>query len=399
MTTKTAGRIALAILLLSALSSGNWSEQTSGVTAALYDVDCVGPNRAWAVGAGGTIVRTTDRGQNWTGQPSGTTEDLYGVSFVDESNGWVAGEGPVILRTTDGGESWTSQPPGTSNDLLGIAFADLNRGWATGVSGTIIGTTDGGASWASEISGIWGWYRGVAAASPSAAWAIGADWFNHVAPVYRYDGTRWSLQHEITRHRDGQDISEADGGYLWAVADSGTIAHSPDGGANWTTQNSGTTVMLSGVSAVSADYCWVAGADGTILATSDGGTTWSAEASGVTTALYGVRMADTANGWAVGAGGMILHRAGGQAVAERPAATRTSRHGTLVRDALRLQLAPGGRVAVRLYDAGGRLVRTRESDPVRDELVLRLDGIPAGAYVVVVSAPSGSWSWRFVKVD
>lgn len=387
------------LLACAGVCLATWSQQTSGVTVPLYDVECPNPDLAWAVGGGGTIIATTDGGENWTPQASGTSQDLYGVGFVDDLNGWVAGNGPVILRTTDGGANWVSQNPGTGNDLLGIGFADVNRGWAAGVSGTIIGTTNGGVSWTSEVSGIWGWYRGVAVASPTAAWTIGADWFNHVAPVYHCDGTRWTLQYEITRDQDGQDISVADGNHLWAVADAGTIVHSTDAGSSWTTQTSGTTVMLSSVSAVSASLCWTVGDGGTILGTTDGGVTWTPEASGVTGNLYGIKMADSENGWAVGAGGRILRREGGQAVEERFAPGPAGRYGTVVRNELRLRLEPSGRVAVRLYDVGGRLVRVLHSGPARDELALALDGIPAGTYIVEVSATDGRRSLRLVKVD
>jgi hypothetical protein len=66
----------------------------------------VDANVGTAVGAGGTICRTSNGGTTWTVQPSGTEYSLYGVSFRDANIGTVVGEGGTILRTTTGGVVW-----------------------------------------------------------------------------------------------------------------------------------------------------------------------------------------------------------------------------------------------------------------------------------------------------
>src|SRR5260370_26256260 len=69
----------------------------------LNGVAVTDPNTAVAVGAMGTIIRTTDGGATWTVQSSGTTQHLFGVSFTDANTGTVVGDNGTILRTTDGG--------------------------------------------------------------------------------------------------------------------------------------------------------------------------------------------------------------------------------------------------------------------------------------------------------
>lgn len=395
MTTVSRTLLVLVVLLVRAGSGQtDWTPQASGVTVTLRGVACAGPDSAWVVGDSGTILRTTNNGQDWTPQASGTTADLRGVSFVDSRNGWAAGAGPVILRTTDGGSSWESQVPGTANGLRGIVFADPNRGWAVGDAGTIIGTTDGGSTWASEISGVFGLFAGVAAAAPSSAWAIGSDPFGGVAPVYHYDGTGWTRQHDITRNRDGRGVAVTGGAFLWAIADSGTVSHSTDGGENWVEQNSGTEADLGGVSAVSAGHCWVAGAGGVIRRTGDGGASWQADVSESVSDLYGLCMLDSVNGRAAGTDGRILYRTGGVAVEERAGAVPAGRGATLVGSELRLGLPAGERVEFRLYDASGRLVRSLRPGPT-----LSLAGIPAGTYLLGISG-AGRQEWlRFVKCN
>jgi photosystem II stability/assembly factor-like uncharacterized protein len=57
-----------------------------------------------AVGASGTILRTTDGGETWARQSSGTSVSLMAVSFADENNGTAVGAEGTILRTSTGGE-------------------------------------------------------------------------------------------------------------------------------------------------------------------------------------------------------------------------------------------------------------------------------------------------------
>lgn len=391
---------AVALLLVAgAPAAAQWSRQASGVSVALYDIACSGRNQAWAVGAGGTILHTSDSGEHWSPQTSGTNRDLYGVDFVDSLHGWAAGSGPTILCTTDGGASWQPQPAGITDDLLDIAFGSETRGWACGVNGAILGTTDGGASWNREVSGIWGWYRGIAAGSASGAWTIGGDWFNHVSPIYHYNGSSWVHQYDITRSQNGQDIAATGGNILWAVADSGTIAHSTNGGANWAGQNSGTTAALNGVGAVSADRCWIVGAGGLILATTDGGATWQPESSGTARDLQGIAMLDAGFGRACGDGGEILVRAGVQAVAERQPAPVFAGAGTLVRRQLRLAVSGVTRAEVRLFDAAGRPTMTPRSVCGGEEVVLSLDRLAAGVHFVAVTADGRGSAFRFVKAE
>ena len=68
----------------------------------LYSVDFVDSNNGWAVGAAGTIVKSTDGGINWIAQSSGTLMNLKGISFTDRDNGTVVlGEFPLPMKITE----------------------------------------------------------------------------------------------------------------------------------------------------------------------------------------------------------------------------------------------------------------------------------------------------------
>ena len=82
----------------------------------------------WAVGFGGTILRTENGGASWTAQTSGSSNPLWSVSMgADGRLGWAVGVRGTILRTENGGASWTAQTSGTSNDLYSVSMGADGR--------------------------------------------------------------------------------------------------------------------------------------------------------------------------------------------------------------------------------------------------------------------------------
>jgi len=146
-------QVAVLFLALSdAYSQSGWYIQNSGTTENLYDVSFTDANTGTAVGASGTIVRTTNGGTNWTSQWFVITDYFSDVSFTDENTGTVVGYSGTILRTTNGGTNWSSQTSGTTYQLTGVYFTDANTGTAVGEGGTILRTTNGGVTFINQIS-------------------------------------------------------------------------------------------------------------------------------------------------------------------------------------------------------------------------------------------------------
>ena len=75
----------------------------------LQELSFIDTNNGFAVGARGTILKTTDGGINWEIIPAGTENDLYSVSFLSPNIRTVVGNFGAILRTTDAGSHWTIQ--------------------------------------------------------------------------------------------------------------------------------------------------------------------------------------------------------------------------------------------------------------------------------------------------
>ena len=98
----------------------------------LQDFSFADTNNGFAVGARGTILKTTDGGNNWEIIAGETEDDLYSVSFTDSNIGTVVGNFGAILRTTDAGNHWAIQREGISDVLYGVSFTDANNGTSVG---------------------------------------------------------------------------------------------------------------------------------------------------------------------------------------------------------------------------------------------------------------------------
>lgn len=98
-------------LIAAAQQAGPWQMQDSGSTASLRGIHSTDGKTAWASGAGGTVLRTTDGGQHWTkcAIPDATL-DFRGVQGFDAQTAIVMASGPgtksALYKTADGCGSW-----------------------------------------------------------------------------------------------------------------------------------------------------------------------------------------------------------------------------------------------------------------------------------------------------
>lgn len=199
----------------------------------LYAVSSISDRVAWAAGAFGTIVHSSDGGATWTRQASNTEEHLFGIGFADARHGWAVGRTGVILRSRDGGATWEPQAsPVADRHLFDVKAIDANTAAAIGDWGTVLQTRDGGATWEDRSFG-----RDVIL--------------------------------------NGQFWRSAERG--WVVGEGGVILATSDGGRSWVEQESGVYKTLFGVTFTDEANGWAAGLDGLILRTRDGGATWAAQ--------------------------------------------------------------------------------------------------------------------------
>ncbi len=133
-------------------SGGGWSNGTTpgGCTETMFSVahgNDGASGKFVAVGDGGRIITSTDRGVNWTLATSNTVNNLRGVAHGNGT--WVAvGANNTIQYTTDPAGSWQSATSITGN-FETVAYG--NGTWiAAGNVGNICTSTDA-ANWSCSI--------------------------------------------------------------------------------------------------------------------------------------------------------------------------------------------------------------------------------------------------------
>src|SRR5262245_37459862 len=137
----------------------SWQTQSSGVTVRLRGVSAVSATVAWASGAGGTVLRTTDGGRTWTPRPvpGANRLDFRDVDALSDRVAYALSIGPGdasrIYKTRDGGAEWTLQFENTDPKVFldAMAFVDETQGYAfsDSVDGRLVifVTSNGGRTW------------------------------------------------------------------------------------------------------------------------------------------------------------------------------------------------------------------------------------------------------------
>jgi len=248
----------IALFLLSISLYGAWDEQTSGVTTALRSVSVIDQNIAWAGGASGVVLRTTNGGTTWTNVGGGAigTNQVYNIYAINATTAMVllnlTGFGQVY-RTSDAGVTWTkvfeqADPAAFVNAV--VMFSETN-GFLTGdpVGGrwTNFKTTNGGVTW--DSTGLY---------LPQAGTEAG--WNNGVL---------------------------VKGNKLWIGTNNSRVYYSTNAGASFTAQTMPLTNSF-GIAFTSDTRGIIGGSTTGLVSTTNGGTTWTAISSLSTGTIYSV---------------------------------------------------------------------------------------------------------------
>ncbi|MCX8057323.1 MAG: choice-of-anchor J domain-containing protein [Ignavibacteria bacterium] len=304
------------VFTITAPMSEGWTVQTSGVTAALYSVSVVNDNVAWACGAGGVVIRTTNGGQTWQTVTSPRAVDAYVMWAIDANKAFVGTSGTsdaIIHMTTNGGQTWTNVYTITGGFLNVIRFIDANNGWAqsdpVGGNWVLLRTTNGGLTWTSmatvpQAGSEYGWNN--------SGWdKSGRMWFgtNNSRIYYSTNnGSTWSFA--TTTSVNSYAVAFDNNLIGLSGFGAGVLNKSTNGGVNWSAITSPTTSDVTGIANVLNNEFFVS-AGGTVWKTTDGGSNWTISYGGTTT-VYHLFMVPTLTenqptvGWAVGANGLVL---------------------------------------------------------------------------------------------
>jgi photosystem II stability/assembly factor-like uncharacterized protein len=295
------------LMLISAFTFSQWILQSSPTTNALGSVKFPYINTGYAVGATGTIIKTTDAGTNWTLLTSNTANNLNQICCEDESIAYAVGNSGTIIKTTNGGSNWLSQTSGITNVLRSICYADINTYYAVGDAGRILKTTNGGANWTQITSGTSSSLCYVSFTDVNTGYIVGG---NGIILKTTNAGTNWSTQASGTTNTL-YSIYFTDVNTAYIVGGVGKILKTTNAGTNWSTQTSGTTntLYISCFTDITTGYA--VGNTGTILVTTNGGANWANQSPGTTNHLTSVYFTDTNTGYIVGVGGTILKTTNG----------------------------------------------------------------------------------------
>ncbi|MHA2030528.1 MAG: YCF48-related protein [Candidatus Kariarchaeaceae archaeon] len=293
------------ICTFNTLAQRLWTQQNSGTTAQLYDVDFVDEYIGFAVGTN-VLLKTTDSGLNWVNWSS-VSGTFYDLDFLDENFGFILR--PVgfpgnstneIWKTTDGGQNWAIQTIEIFGaQPLGISFADNLNGMIAAGYKTILLTTDGGVTWISHSLGNSPWadvyFRNTTAIAVSRGLEIAKT---------TDSGINWNIVTINANLGDFQAVHWSDENLITVTGDYG-IVYSTDGGGNWIVSDFESEDIF-GVYCVSATECTGAGLGNVIIHTTDIGITWRYDNSGTNADFQGVYFVNSERGIAVGSGGSII---------------------------------------------------------------------------------------------
>lgn len=304
------------------LASGpGWQQEWSGTSKDLLGIDFVDRLHGWAVGAGGTILATSDGGSTWNTQRSGVTTDLSSVSFVDALHGWAAGKADTIVMTSNGGATWTVAHTGVGRDLRGVQFIDTSHGWVVAVDsppyGSLLATSDGGRHWTSLTTPI----QTYAAAARFADRLHG--WVSDGTSIAATSdgGTTWTTVKSSAY--PWYEITCTDSMHAYALDGSAPFVNATnDGGATWQSHvvyQQGAS--LSGITAVDPHHLWAVGniydaSTGQpvpmFAVSTDGGASWTSHRLTTPQQQYpeAVAAVDSSDAWVVGEGGLIVKLTG-----------------------------------------------------------------------------------------
>ena len=379
--------------------TGSWSEQTSGLTTALYSVSAVTNAVAWVGGAGSKVLRTTNAGQNWVNAAGDlpTAQDVYCVWGIDVNNCIITtspAAGTYIYKTTNGGTNWTQTLFQATGFMDGFYFLNATTGFAygdpVGTRWSLFKTTNAGTTWDSTglyipAGGLAGWNN--------AMFGIGTKiWFGTNGTPLWYSansGSTWTSQTTPAINQYAIWFNNDNVGLCGGA----NLNVTTNGGVNWTALTSIGTGNVSGITGAATSW-WFTRQATAVNYSSNNGTSWTAQYTAPAGSFYHLTLSRSgATIWGVRANGGISRY--GQTTGITPVNSEVPSAYNLSQNypnpfnpvtKISYSLPENGFVKLTVYDALGRTV----SNLVNENKV-------AGIYSVdfnAVSLPSGVYFYR-----
>lgn len=386
--------ILLSITILNGQTTG-WVLESSPVIQNLHGVTHIDTNQWFAVGDGGTIIRSENGGNHWVQVSSPVTDALQSISFL-ANVGLAVGIAGRVVRTTDSGLTWFEQPRPTTKNLYAVSMSSAMT-VATGEEGTILVSYDKGLTWVPHTAGTASFLFGVSVNDSTAVAVGGAG-----AIVMSVDnGVGWGLTvlgNQLTFFYSASFVTGSTG---WAVGSTSSpgnvIIKSTDFGFAWSGETAPTNEQLFGVSFSDLNNGTAVGGNGSIIHTADGGATWLNQNSGTVQILHSVSFANPQLGIAVGDGGTILKTTtGGVESVESPLQPNSLRiYPDPASDIITLNFHDLSKdCKLTIFNPLGQVVRNESIS--ENHRKLNVSDLSNGIYLLMLKTPSMLESRRFI---
>jgi photosystem II stability/assembly factor-like uncharacterized protein len=244
-----------------------------GASASLpaNDILCPTETTCFAVGASGSIQRTTDGADSWT-QVATVGTPLHGLHAATATTLYAVGNNLTVVKSSDGGATWARKPVvGTPpGNLASIRCADDKSCLiATQQGNQILRTSDGAETFASVVPST-DQTLAVAFASTERALAAGAlgsaEISNDAGVTWSPVGTRVAGVYSV--------VSPGPGPVAYAGGRDGVLARTTNAGHTWVNVSAPTATAISGIAAPSANRVFVLGRDGSLQRSDNGGVSY-----------------------------------------------------------------------------------------------------------------------------
>jgi photosystem II stability/assembly factor-like uncharacterized protein len=273
--------LSILVFLLSLSVFAQWSEQTSGITSALNSVSAVNSNIAWASGASGRVLRTTNGGTTWTSVGGGAigTSAVHNVFAWDANTAWVTANptaGGYAYKTTDGGATWTQTFFQSGGFMNATWMISPTHGFMTGdpIGGRWSNwkTTDGGVTW--DSTGMFLAQVGTEAGWNNSLFVSGSHiWFgtNNTRIYHSSDfGGTWEAQPTTGQLNSYAVYFNGSKG----MAGGTQLVYTTNSGTNWTSVTSLGTANISGIVGAMDQWYFIRQSTA-IYGSTNNGTTWT----------------------------------------------------------------------------------------------------------------------------
>lgn len=263
-------------VVLSTSDGGRSLSRRTPVPGQVTDVVATSATTAFATSLD-AIYRTTDGASSWTlvaqtprNPPFLLPRILRGIVFASPAVGYAVGDGGTVMKTTDAGATWAAiAGPVPAVDLARARCADESLCLFTISTGaSLVRTADGGATY-SQVTPAGVPMRAAAFASPTRAVAAGAG---GVTVVSDDGGASWrGIGGGLGVDLGG--VVARPGGFGYGVGPN-SMAISGDGGESWRTFGIPTPRTIAVASFVDPQTGYAQDTGGTLWRTTNGGTSW-----------------------------------------------------------------------------------------------------------------------------